>query len=120
MPFPPPIIKRTMMFKSVFVAVAATLALSACQSTGSIDNAIQKNLPQVCSAAATAHSAFVVVASAGTIKPSVVAKEKTAWDAAEVVCRDPSSVTAANALVKVAEAYAAITLALREARKVEG
>src|SRR5690606_7638047 len=73
MPFPPPIIKRTMMFKSVFVAVAATLALSACQSTGSIDNAIQKNLPQVCSAAATAHSAFVVAASTGTIKPSVVA-----------------------------------------------
>lgn len=120
MPLQPPVIKRTMMFKSVFVAVAATLALSACQSTGSIDNAIQKNLPQVCSAAATAHSAFVVVASTGNIKPSVVAKEKAAWDAADVVCRDPSSVTAANALVKAAEAYAAITLALREARKVKG
>lgn len=108
------------MFKSVFVVVAATLALSACQSTGSIDNAIQKSLPQVCSAAATTHSVFVVVASTGNIKPSVVANEKAAWDAADVICRDPSSVTAANALVKAAEAYAAITLALREARKVEG
>lgn len=119
MPLQPPVIKRTMMFKSVFVAVAATLALSACQSTGSIDSAIQKNLPQVCSAAATAHSAFVIVASTGNIKSSIVTKEQAAWNAAYVVCRDPSSVTAANALVKAAEAYAAITLALREAKKVE-
>lgn len=107
------------MFKSLFIVAVAAFGLSACQSTGSIDTAIQKNLPQVCSAAATAHSAFLIVASTGSIKQSTIAKESAAWAALDVVCRDPSSVTAATALVRAAEAYAAITLALREAKKVE-
>lgn len=42
-----------------------------------------------------------------------------AWTALEVVCKDPGSVTAATALVKAAEAYAAITLALREDKAAE-
>ncbi|OCP04988.1 MULTISPECIES: cell wall anchor protein [unclassified Ensifer] len=98
---------------------AAAFVLSACTSTTSIDTAIQKNLPQVCSAAATAHSAFVIVASTGNVKPKTVAKEAAAWAALEIVCKDPGSVTAATALVKAAEAYAAITLAMREAKAVE-
>lgn len=109
------------MFKSLLIVAAAAFALSACSATtGSIDTAIQKNLPQTCTMAATAHSAFLIVASTGDIKPSMVAKENAAWKALETVCRDPASVTAANALVKAAEAYAAIALALREAKKVEG
>ncbi|MND22675.1 hypothetical protein D3C80_130580 [compost metagenome] len=108
------------MFKSLLIVAAAAFGLSACQSTGSIDTAIQKNLPQICSAAATAHSAFLIVASTGNIKQATVAKESAAWAALDVVCRDPSSVTAATALVRAAETYAAITLALREAKKVEG
>ncbi len=106
--------------KRIAILAVAALSLASCQSTGSIDTAIQKNLPQICSAAATAHSAFVIVASTGNMKQSTIARESAAWGALEVVCRDPSSVTAATALVKAAEAYAAITLALREAKKVEG
>ncbi|MCA1403690.1 cell wall anchor protein [Ensifer sp. IC3342] len=105
--------------RSLIIASAAALGLSACQTTSSIDTAIQKNLPQVCSAAATAHSAFLVVASTGDIKQRTIAKEAAAWSALDVVCRDPGSVTAATALVKAAEAYAAITLALREAKAAE-
>jgi len=106
--------------KRIAILAVAALSLASCQSTGSIDTAIQKNLPQICSAAATAHSAFVIVASTGNLKQSTIAREAAAWGALEVVCRDPSSVTAATALVKASEAYAAITLALREAKKVEG
>ncbi|MDK1377084.1 MULTISPECIES: cell wall anchor protein [unclassified Sinorhizobium] len=105
--------------RSLIFASAAALALSACTTTGSIDSAIQKNLPQICSAAATAHSAFLIVASTGDIKQRTVAKEAAAWSALDVVCKDPGSVTAATALVKAAEAYAAITLALREAKAAE-
>lgn len=89
--------------------------LPACQTT-QIDAAIQKNLPQVCSAAATAHSAFVVVAATGGIKAKTVAKEAAAYQALATVCTDPESVTAATALVRAAEAYAIITIALREAK----
>ncbi|MDH0114593.1 cell wall anchor protein [Rhizobium pusense] len=107
------------MFKSLLIVAAAAFGLSSCQSTGSIDTAIQKNLPQICSAAATAHSAFLIVASTGNIKQSTIAKESAAWAALDVVCHDPSSVTAATALVRAAEAYAATAIALREAQKVE-
>ncbi|AFL51379.1 hypothetical protein ABIE78_002796 [Sinorhizobium fredii] len=102
----------------LLLAVAA-FVLSACQTTSSIDTAIQKNLPQICSAAATAHSAFLIVASTGNIKQRTIAREAAAWSALDVVCKDPGSVTAATALVKAAEAYAAITLALREAKAAE-
>lgn len=106
--------------RSLLIMAAAAFGLSACTTTGSIDTAIQKNLPQICSAAATAHSAFVIVASTGNVKSSTVQREAAAWAALEVVCRNPSSVTAATALVKAAEAYAAITLSVREAKRVEG
>jgi len=105
--------------RSLIIASVAALSLASCTTTGSIDSAIQKNLPQICSAAATAHSAFLVVASAGNIKPRTIAREAAAWSALDVVCRSPSSITAATALVKAAEAYAAITLALREAKAPE-
>nr|WP_245424342.1 cell wall anchor protein [Sinorhizobium sp. BJ1] len=107
------------MIKSLLLVAAAAFALSACQTTSSIDSAIQKNLPQVCSAAATAHSAFVIVASTGNIKQRTVAREAAAYAALDTICKDPTSVTAATALVKAAEAYAAITLALREAKVAE-
>ncbi len=107
--------------KRIAVLAVAALSLASCSATtGSIDAAIPKNLPQICSAAATAHSAFVIVASTGNLKQPTITKESTAWAALEVVCRDPASVTAATALVKAAEAYAAIAGALREANKVEG
>jgi len=108
------------MKRFAIIALAALSLASCSATTGSIDTAIQKNLPQICTAAATAHSAFVIVASAGAIKQSTVAKEAAAWAALDVVCKDPSSVTAATALVKAAEAYTVITLALRDAKRAEG
>lgn len=102
----------------IILALCA-IALSACQTTADIDTAIQKNLPQICSAAATGHSAFIIVASTGNIKPATVRKEAAAWAALDTVCKDPSRVTAATALVIAAEAYATITIALREAKAVE-
>jgi hypothetical protein len=104
--------------KSLLFVAAAALALSGCQTT-SIDGAIQRNLPQICSAAATAHSAFVIVASTGNIRERTVAREAAAYAALDAICKDPSTVTAATALVRAAEAYAAITLALREAKAAE-
>ncbi len=95
---------------------AAALSLASCTTTSKLDTAIQKNLPQICSAAATAHSAFVVVANTGNLKPATVRKEAAAYSALQAVCAVPESVTAATALVKAAEAYAAITIALREAK----
>ncbi|MGO4619029.1 cell wall anchor protein [Ensifer sp. 2YAB10] len=95
--------------RSLIIVSAAAFVLSACTT-------IQNSLPQVCSAAAAAHSAFVVVAGTGDIKPNLVAKEAAAWAAVEAVCKDPGSITPENALVKAAEAYAAITRALREAK----
>lgn len=106
--------------RSLLFVAAAALSLASCsQTTGSIDTAIQKNLPQICSAAATAHSAFVIVASTGNVKQRTVAREAAAYAALEAVCKNPSSVTAATALVKAAEAYAAITLAMHEAKAAE-
>ncbi|MDW9447218.1 cell wall anchor protein [Sinorhizobium meliloti] len=105
--------------RSLIIASVAALSLASCTTTGSIDSAIQKNLPQICSAAATAHSAFVIVASTGDIKQRTVAREAAAYAALDAICKDPGSVTAATALVKAAEAYAAITLALREAKAAE-
>jgi hypothetical protein len=95
---------------------AAALSLASCTTTSNIDTAIKKNLPQICSAAATAHSAFVIVASTGDIKASTVRKEAAAFKALQAVCANPESITAANALVTAANAYVAITIALREAK----
>lgn len=106
--------------KRIAILAVAALSLASCSvTTGSIDTAIQKNLPQICSAATTAHAAFVIVASTGNLRQGTIQREAAAWAALDVVCRDPSSVTAATALVKAAEAYAAIAQALREAQKVE-
>lgn len=96
--------------RSLIIVSAAAFVLSACTTT------IQKSLPEICSAASSAHSAFVIVASTGKVKPRTIAKEAAAWTALEPICKDPGSVTAATALVKAAEAYAAITTAVREAK----
>ncbi|WP_325053118.1 hypothetical protein [Sinorhizobium meliloti] len=92
--------RRSLIFASV-----AALSLASCTTTGSIDAASQKNLLQVCSAAATAHSALVIVASTRNIKSRPITRGAAARSALDVVCKNPSSVTAATAIVKAAEAY---------------
>ncbi len=102
--------------RSLIIVSAAALVLSACTTTGSIDTAIKNSLPKTCALLETAHAAFVAASVSGNIKASTIAKEAAAYNGVRVVCADPGSVTAANALVVVATAYATISLALREAQ----
>ncbi|QRY69165.1 cell wall anchor protein [Ensifer sp. PDNC004] len=102
--------------RSLIIVSAAALVLSACTTTGSIDTAIKNSLPKTCALLETAHAAFVAASASGNIKASTIAKEAAAYNGVRVICADPGSVTAANALVVVATAYATVSLALREAQ----
>lgn len=103
--------------RSLIIVSAAAFVLSACTTTtGSIDTAIKNSLPKTCALLETAHAAFIAASVSGNIKASTVAKEKAAYDGVRVICADPGSVTAANALVVAATAYATISLALKEAQ----
>ncbi|KQX24961.1 cell wall anchor protein [Ensifer sp. Root423] len=102
--------------RSLIIVSAAALVLSACTATGSIDTAIKTSVPKTCALLETAHAAFIAASVSGNIKASTIAKEKAAYDGVRVSCADPGSVTAANALVVAATAYATISLALKEAQ----
>ncbi|WP_063891453.1 hypothetical protein [Sinorhizobium sp. GL28] len=93
--------------------------MSACTTTGSIDTTIKNNLPKTCALLETAHTAFLAASASGNIKTSTIVKEKAAYDGVRVICADPGSVTAANALVLAATAYATVSLALKEARAAQ-
>ncbi|WP_037437175.1 hypothetical protein [Sinorhizobium fredii] len=106
--------------RSLIIASAAALSLASCSTTtGSIDTAIKASLPKTCALLETAHTAFVAASASGNIKARTIAKEKAAYDGVRVICADPGSVTAANALVVAATAYATVSLALREAKAGE-
>lgn len=105
--------------RSLILAPVAALSLASCTTTGSIDTAIKNSLPKTCALLETAHAAFIAASASGNIKPSTVAKEKAAYDGVRVICADPGSVTAANALVVAATAYATVSLALKEARAAQ-
>jgi hypothetical protein len=104
--------------RALLFAVAAAFALSAC-TTPNIDSTIQKNLPRTCALINQAHAAFITVAISGSISAKMVAKEAAAYEAAQKICADPSSVTASTALVKAAEVYATIAIALRDAKNAK-
>lgn len=100
--------------RMLLIAASACLALAGCQ-TASIDEAIQRNLPQICSAATTAHDAFTAVAITGAVSASTVRREEAAWNALQPLCTNPAGATSASVLVAAAAAYATITVALRDA-----
>lgn len=93
------------------------LALAGCQTgaMSKIDVAIQKNLPKICTGAASIHSAFMVIAATGTVPSRAVRNERVAFAGVMQVCNDPASVSSATAMVTAANAYAAMIAALREA-----
>lgn len=101
--------------RQLLIAVGAAFALSAGQTTGSIDT----SLPKTCALIETAHAAFVAASAAGNIKASIIRREKAAYDGVQVICADPNNVTAASALVLTATAYATVSLAMREAKAAE-
>jgi len=105
--------------RSLIIVSAAAVVLSACTTTGSIDTAIKTSLPKTCALLETAHAAFIAASASGNIEASTIAKEKAAYDGVRVICADPSSVTAGNALVVAATAYATVSLALKEARAAQ-
>lgn len=109
------------MRKATIATLAgAALALASCQSTtGGIDTAIRNNLPATCRLIQTGYDAFAVIALTGNIKPATVRKVETAYAATQLACANPENVTAANALIIAAGAYATITVALKEAKAVE-
>lgn len=96
------------------LAIGAALSVSACTTTG-LDSTIRDNLPQACSLLNQAHVAFNLVAATGQVPAATVRRENAAYEGVAVFCDDPSHVTAANALVLVAGAYAIVTVALRDA-----
>ena len=102
------------------LSVAASLVLSAvslssCQ-TASADAQIEKTLPQVCTALATAHAAFTAIATtSGVVKASTVKKEAAAYAGVQTLCADPSHTTVIGAVVLAANALAVVTAALNEA-----
>jgi hypothetical protein len=98
--------------KLPIILAAASLALAGCQSS-KFDNFTARDLPKACAGLAQVYSGFVIVASTGKIKPDVVKKASAAWAAAEVICKDPTSVNSSTAIVKVAQAYAALISALK-------
>lgn len=103
--------------RTLLIAAAAGLLLAGCTTTTKIDTAIQKNLPAVCQAASTAHVAFVAVAATAKVSDRTIRREQLAYDALVPLCANPSSATTADVLVAAVNAYATITVALREAEK---
>lgn len=101
--------------KSVALIVAASLALSACQTTD-LDHAVSKSLPKACAALDSAFVAFSAVAVTGAVKDQTVAKVEAAYAGVAIVCEDPAHATATDALVRVIAASAIVAAALKEAR----
>lgn len=96
--------------KALLYAAAACLALSGCQ-TAQIDSSIQKNLPKACAALSTAYATFLAIEP--TLKPTTAKKVEVAYAGAYPICSDPSNATGTDVLVRVAAAYATVTLALK-------
>lgn len=59
------------------------------------------------------------MAATGKLKAATVAKEAAAYAGVQTICSDPSNTTAVGAVVLVAEAYAVVSVALKDAKTVE-
>lgn len=94
-------------------ALALCLPLAACSTTG-FDTTIRDKLPATCALLDSAHAAFTLIAATGDVPAATVRKEGAAYAGVQVFCADPSKVTASNALVLVAGAYAVVVTSLRE------
>ena len=104
--------------RPLLFAAAAGIALTGCQ-TVAVDTAIQQNLPKICQALETAHTAFAAVSAFGKIRKTTVAEEAAAYAGAHIICVHPDSTTAADAVVLAARAYSVIDTALQQARMAE-
>lgn len=108
------------MFKSPLIVAVAAFGLSACQSTGSIDTGIRNSLPQVCSAGDTAYAVLLPFIAADRLKPKTAAAAEAAYQSLQQLCASKETATLASTLVAASSAYLTISIAVREAKKVEG
>lgn len=92
------------------------LALASCQNA-KFDAKVRENLPQMCMGVAQLHSSFIIIAAAGGIKQKVVQKEAAAWAGAKKICDNQENFNSTTALPIVAEAYAAVLLAIKDAKE---
>jgi hypothetical protein len=104
------------MGKKAIIGLMACAALASCQ-TADLDKTIQSNLPRTCALIDTAHAAFIAASVSGSISKKTIRTENAAYVSAQTVCAHPESVTAENALIVAAQAYASISLSLKAARK---
>jgi hypothetical protein len=102
-----------MRYLSILLVSVLGLVLASCAGNPKLDRAIQDNLPRICSSASQLHASFVIIASTGNVKADLVRKEAAAWAAVDTICRNPSQVNSSTALIRVAEAYAAMIAAMR-------
>lgn len=104
------------MLKHIVAATAAASMLAGCQTAADIDASIQKSAPQLCAAAQPLHAAFLTVAGTGAVSQKTIDREAQAWAIIDPICQDPSHATSTTILIAGANAYIAISQALREAK----
>lgn len=106
--------------KRIAILALAALSLASCSATtGSIDTGIRNSLPQVCSAGETAYAVLQPFIVADRLKPKTTAAAQAAYQSLQSLCANRDTATLASTLVAASGAYLTITLALREAKKVE-
>lgn len=106
--------------KRVITAAVIGLMLASCTTTGSsqkVDAAIQKSLPQICSALDQAYLTFSAVAATGSVKQKTIDKVQVSYSVAQPVCDNPANATAAVITSKVIVAAFVLKAALKEVGK---
>ncbi len=106
--------------KRIAILAVAALSLASCQSTGSIDSGIRQSLPQICSAGDTAYAVLQPFIVADRLKPKTAAASQAAYESLKALCANKDTATLASTLVAASSAYLTISIAVREAKKVEG
>ncbi|MBN7804923.1 cell wall anchor protein [Agrobacterium rosae] len=107
------------MKRFAIIALAALSLASCSATTGSIDTGIRESLPQVCSAGETAYAVLLPFIAADRLKPKTAAAAEAAHLSLQTLCANKETATLASTLVAASSAYLTITIAMREAKKVE-
>lgn len=108
------------MKRFAIIALAA-LSLASCSATsGSIDTGIRNSLPRVCAASETAFAVLQPFIVADRLKPKTAAAAQAAHQSLQQLCANKETATLASTLVAASSAYLTISIAVREAKNVEG
>lgn len=107
------------MKRFAIIALAA-LSLASCSATiGSIDTGIRNSLPQVCSDGETGYAVLQPFIAADRLKPKTTAAVQAAYKSLQALCANKETATLASTLVAASGAYFTISIAVREAEKLE-